>query len=202
MSKIMTWCTGLAIFGAVAWCGQSAAVRGAGSWGRAIEVPGLGVLNTGGRAYVTSVSCASAGNCAAGGSYRDGQRHDQGFVAVERNGVWGTAMEVPGLGALNAGRSHFIGGASVSSVSCAAAGDCAAGGDYVNGHNKVQAFVADDRHGRWGRAIEVPGLAALNVGGFAGVITVSCSSPGNCAAGGFYANDVALRDAGGPVRRY
>jgi len=44
--------------------------RPAGSWGRAIEVPGLGALNKG-DAEVNSVSCASAGNCAAGGDYRD-----------------------------------------------------------------------------------------------------------------------------------
>ena len=113
-------------------------------------------------------------------------------------GSWARAIEVPGLGALNTGRSQYIAGASVSSVSCATAGNCAAGGYYVNRHNKVQAFVASERHGRWGRAIEVPGVGALNVGGFAGVNTVSCSSAGNCAAGGSYANDVVLRDAGGP----
>src|SRR5216683_2323264 len=48
----------------------------AGSWGRAIEVPGLGALDKGGYpgaggAGVVSVSCGSAGNCAAGGSYLD-----------------------------------------------------------------------------------------------------------------------------------
>ena len=169
-----------------------------GRWGRAIEVPGLGALNKGGQAHVDEVSCAAAGSCVAGGSYRDRHRHDQGFVVGERNGLWGKAIEVPGLAALNTGHSQYIGGASVSSVSCAAAGNCAAGGYYVDRHNKVQAFVADERHGRWRRAIEVPGLGALNVGGFAGVNTVSCGSAGNCAAGGFYANDVALRDAGGP----
>ena len=68
------------------------------------------------------MSCASPGSCAAGGYY--GDRHgQQGFVAVERNGRWGTAIEVPGLGALNKG-----GAAAVSSVSCASPGSCAAGG--------------------------------------------------------------------------
>jgi hypothetical protein len=42
MSKIMTWCIGLALVGVLAGCGQSAAARTAGSQGRAIEVPGLG----------------------------------------------------------------------------------------------------------------------------------------------------------------
>ena len=79
------------------------AVERNGRWGTAIEVPGLGALNTGGYAEVNSVSCASAGNCAAGGDYTDRHGDQQGFVAVERNGVWGKAIEVPGLGALNKG---------------------------------------------------------------------------------------------------
>ena len=147
------------------------AVRPAGSWGTAIEVPGLAALNKGGLAEVTSVSCGSAGNCAAGGYYRDRHRHCQGFVAVERHGRWGTAIEVPGLGALNKG-----GVAEVNSVSCGSAGNCAAGGDYTDRHGHQQGFVAVERHGRWGRAVEVPAPGAP-------VISVSCPSAGNCAPG-------------------
>src|SRR5262252_2508585 len=69
---------------------------GAAGWGRAIEVPGLGALNVGKHAQVNSVSCASAGNCAAGGFYTDGSGHSQAFVASQRNGRWGTTIEVPG----------------------------------------------------------------------------------------------------------
>ena len=160
--------------------GFAAAVRN-GAWGRVMEVPGLGALDKGGRAEVLSVSCAPAGSCAAGGYYLDGHGHRQGFVAVERNGVWGTAIEVPGLAALNA---HGDGG--VSSVSCASAGNCAAGGFYADGHRHRQGFVAVERNGVWGTAIEVPGLGALNVDGDVGVGSVSCASAGSCAAGGFY----------------
>jgi len=42
--------------------------------------------------------------------------------------------------------------------------------------------------GLWGRAIAVPGLAALNKGGNAEVRSVSCAAPGNCAAVGFYSD--------------
>ena len=178
--------------------GQAAGRRGrlshrggpaAGSWGTAIKVPGLAALSKGGDARVNAVSCASAGNCAAGGYYTDRRGHLQGFVAVERHGRWGTAIEVPGLGALNKG-----GHAGVTSVSCASAGSCAAGGYYADRHLSSQGFVAVnsqgfvavERHGRWGTAIEVPGLGALNAGGDAGVDPVSCASAGSCAAGGDY----------------
>ena len=40
--------------------------------------------------------------------------------------------------------------------------------------------------GVWGRAEAVPGLAALNRGGFARVFSVSCARAGECSAGGTY----------------
>ena len=42
-----------------------------GSWGTAKEVPGSAALNKDGGAAILSVSCASAGNCSAGGYYTD-----------------------------------------------------------------------------------------------------------------------------------
>jgi hypothetical protein len=55
-----------------------------GVWRKAIEVPGSGALNATGLAEVTSVSCPSAGNCAAGGDYIDASGNQQAFVASER----------------------------------------------------------------------------------------------------------------------
>jgi hypothetical protein len=149
-----------------------------GRWGTATGVPGLAALNTGGQAIVNVVSCASAGNCAAGGNYL--HRGGQGFVAAERNGRWGKATGVPGLAALNTG-----GNAQVDSVSCGSAGNCAAGGYYFR-HGGQQGFTAAERNGRWGKATAVPGLAALNTRRFASVNSVSCASAGNCAAAGDY----------------
>jgi hypothetical protein len=151
-----------------------------GTWRKAIKVPGSGMLNKG-DARVDSVSCASAGNCAAGGTYNDGSGHTEAFVVSERNGTWRTAIEVPGSGALNAG-----GYARVHSVSCPWAGNCAAGGFYTDGSGHPQAFVVSERNGTWRTAIEVPGSGALNAGGGAGVSSVSCASAGNCAAAGSY----------------
>jgi hypothetical protein len=108
-----------------------------GSWRMAEEVPGTGALNQGGHATVNSVSCASVGNCSAGGGYTGGSGHGQAFVVSETNGMWRTAEEVPGSAALNQG-----GHATVNSVSCAAAGNCSAGGDYKDSTSyHHQAFV-------------------------------------------------------------
>ena len=51
-----------------------------GTWGTAKEVPGTATLNQGGYATIASVSCASAGNCSAGGVYKDGSGGTQAFV--------------------------------------------------------------------------------------------------------------------------
>jgi hypothetical protein len=150
------------------------------TWGTAQEVPGTAALNVEDNATLNSVSCASAGNCSAGGTYRDGANQQQAFVVSQVNGTWGTAVEVPGTAALNTG-----GNATVTSVSCASAGNCTAGGQYLDASG-YQAFVVSDVNGTWGTAVEVPGTAALNTGGNATVTSVSCASAGKCSAGGYY----------------
>ena len=162
-----------------------------GSWGRAIAVPGLAALDEGRHGVVISVSCGSAGSCAAGGNYAssvpniNGGGHQQGFVVSESNGAWGQAIEVPDLRALN---TH--GDARVSSVSCASAGNCAAGGNYSGdpqyNDSYGKGYVVSEKNGVWGQAIHVPGLRALHEGGYSDVSSVSCAPPGNCAAGGWY----------------
>src|SRR5262252_4744793 len=81
-------------------------------------------------------------------------------------GVWGKAIEVPGLGALNK-----FGGAQPVVVSCPSAGNCGGGGGYFDGSGNLQAFVVDERNGVWRKAIEMPGSATLNKGGAAVLIS-------------------------------
>jgi hypothetical protein len=151
-----------------------------GTWGAAKEVPGTAALNQGGSAGLASVSCASAGNCSAGGSYTDVSGRTQVFVIGETNGVWNAAKEVPGTAALNSG-----GGAFIDSVSCGAVGNCGAGGEYRDSSHHQQAFVVNETNGTWHSAIEVPGTAALNHG-TAVTGSVSCASAGHCSAEGQY----------------
>src|SRR5215470_296411 len=97
------------------------------AWGAAEEVPGTAALNAGGNAGVNSVSCPSAGNCSAGGWYAVSPGLHQTFVVSQVHGAWGTAAEVPGSAALNAG-----GFALINAVSCTSAGDCSAAGQYLD----------------------------------------------------------------------
>src|SRR5262249_52224887 len=150
-----------------------------GTWGTAKEVPGTAALNKRGAAGIPSVSCASAGNCSAGGQYRDGSGQVQAVVVGGKDGIWGTAKEVPGTAAL-----HREGGDGIASVSCGSAGNCSASGFYNADSGHRQVFVVGEKNGIWGTAKEVPGTAALNTGGVAFMPSVSCASAGNCSAGG------------------
>jgi hypothetical protein len=60
-------------------------------------------------------------------------------------------------------------------VSCGGVGNCAAGGWYLLlNPTRSQAFVADEKHGVWGKAHNVSGISYVQ--------EVSCASAGNCAA--------------------
>ncbi len=155
-------------------------------WGNAIPIPALSVLNTAGFAEGTSVSCASAGNCAVTGSYTDGAG-GQGFVVNQTGGTWGSAIAIPALIGLNT-----AGDADSNSVSCASAGNCAVTGYYKAGAG-VQGFVVNQTNGTWGDAIPIPALIDLNTAGDAGGSSVSCASAGNCAVTGSYADCAGCR---------
>src|SRR5262249_60244067 len=93
-----------------------------GTWGKAKEVPGTAALNQGGFANFGSVSCASAGNCSAGGFYVDSSGGFQVFVVSQGNGSGGEGKEGAGAAGLNQD-----GEASIPSVFCGATGSLSAG---------------------------------------------------------------------------
>jgi hypothetical protein len=146
------------------------------NWGRAEHLRGRPVISgssgSGQYDFVNSVSCWSANNCAAGGSYYSPDTKGSDFVVVERNGRWGRAEKVPGA----------LGNeATVRTVSCAAGGYCVAGGEYAwKGH--FEAFVTTLKNGRWQKALEVPGSYVPYHN--AGVNSVSCLARRQCVAAG------------------
>jgi cytochrome c551/c552 len=169
---------------------QYVATETDGTWQDAQAIPGLAALNAGDNAGFSSVSCAAVGNCSIDGTYTDESDAVQLFVAREKNGVWASAQEVPGLGALNQG-----GYASPGGLSCRSAGDCVLAGDYATSSTGSQAFIATEKNGVWGPAKNVPGFKALNQGGNGALMSLSCASTGNCTAGGTYTDAAGHQQA-------
>lgn len=134
------------------WTGEQARlpVRG---WRRSL---GPGVT-------VKSVSCASAGNCTAVGSYYKGRggRDAASLLLTQTDGRWATGVEAR----LPAGAAHLAAfeasgpdyaQTGLASVSCASAGNCTAVG--LHPHNESGNYWGlrvTESHGQWGRAVWV-----------------------------------------------
>ena len=157
-----------------------------GVWSAARPVPGLPVKNTSTAdsvATVLSVSCASPGNCVAGGSYTPnadgGTSGDtavpaEAFTVEEKNGTWHAARLIPAM-------------SEITLVSCPAAGDCAAAGEGFTpacspGYNCPAAYVTE-RNGSWGAPRSVLS-ASQEQAHVASITSLSCGRPGDCVAGG------------------
>lgn len=154
-----------------------------GAWGTAQEIPGIASLETGGNSQADGgISCAAAGNCAAGGYYLTKSDQTVAFVVDESNGTWGQAHDVTGVA--SPGSSAY---SDVSSISCAAAGNCTAVGDYFpNSQSPFLGFIVSETDGTWGPAQVIPGLASLDNSNAttANDTKVVCSAVGYCTITG------------------
>jgi hypothetical protein len=152
-----------------------------GAWGKAFNVPGLIKLNGRHLSSLTTLSCASKGNCLAGGSYGDGS-HQVAFIVREKNGTWGGPKPVPGLKVLNKGQNSYV-----QTVSCVSKGNCAASGIYSDATGDAESFLVNEVGGRWSDAVAVQGLGKLKSHS-SSLLTISCGTPFSCSAvGGFSA---------------
>ena len=143
-----------------------------GTWGQPMDLA-AGTLDT--------VSCKQAGDCVAGGTFGYG---GQAYLVTETDGTWGTSEVVPG--------SLYV-DATITTISCPSIGNCAAGGNYdAQPYGPLPGvgypFVVDETDGSWGSAMRLSGPFDYtdDLDGVDNVTSISCSSPGNCGAGGFY----------------
>jgi hypothetical protein len=156
-----------------------------GAWG---SVQGIPSPKSGTNVEIDTLSCASAGNCAVGGSYSTAV-HPKVTVPLatsETNGRWHRPQPIPGLSALP---GMYPSDSQISGISCAPAGNCTAEGTYTkkfpDNHVGLGVFVVSENQGTWGRAESLSGFAARSRD--PGVTQISCASPGNCSLIGFNA---------------
>lgn len=150
-----------------------------GTWGQAIPVPNITIVNFAGAA-VNTITCAVAGNCAVGGYFVDQRAVTQAFVANERAGVWRAVLKVPGVSGLDVGRDS-----QTTSVSCGSGNNCSAGGYYTDKNGTEQPFVAVEKRGYWNYAVRVLGISTLNKTG-SSITSLSCTGAAVCSGGGYY----------------
>ncbi len=105
-------------------------------------------------------------------------------TAANADAYWTSAIEMPGLAALNQSV------ATPGPIVCTSSGNCVSGGGFTDGSQAEQAFLSQETNGVWSSATEV--AAALNVGGAAQVTDISCPVAGSCTAVGAYSDGVAL----------
>ncbi len=124
---------------------------------------------------LSSVSCPADGECTVAG---DSSSTGQAVAVSESGGTWQTPVALPG--ALNSG-------AGLTSISCSSAGNCSAGGYYDNPSTGQFPMVADETNGTWGSVQDLNGsFNNVAADDRDAVSSVSCSSAGNCSAGGYY----------------
>ena len=156
-------------------------------WGQATPaVFASGVQYENPSATFTSVSCASAGNCVAVGTFKNPAYRNTPFTMSMVAGVWGQATPVVfAEGVQNA--NPFAG---FNSVSCGSAGHCVAAGFFLNSSAGFEAFTMSMVAGVWGQVTPVVFAEGVqNANPYAGfTFVVSCASAGNCVAAGFFKN--------------
>lgn len=133
---------------------------------------------------LNQVACSAAGNCGAIGSYIDANNVTRGLVVSEVKGVWKPASAV-----VLPGNASAYASASLSEISCAAAGNCTALGTYTTHTGAIEGLAEVELQGTWKRAVEIvmPSGGAVNPKAFLyGFSSIDCPSIGNCSGGGQY----------------
>ena len=156
-----------------------------GTWGRAVAaVFPPNTQNDGPGDYFNAVSCASAGNCTAVGSFVNRVGSAQGFTMTMSNGAWGLATPIVYPSNMQYANQF----AQLTSVSCASAGNCTAVGQTTLINNKYPAIMVSSSNGVWGEIQAVPfGLNTQDTSEEGWLRAVSCPTVGNCSAvGTFY----------------
>jgi hypothetical protein len=105
-----------------------------GTWATGVEASLPANAGTNPNAFISSVSCPSAGNCGAVGQYNDSSNNKHALLMTESSGVWATGVD--GVLPANAQATNALG--NLFSVSCPAPGNCTAVANYLDGSGNIQ----------------------------------------------------------------
>jgi Divergent InlB B-repeat domain/PASTA domain len=169
------------------WASQGLMVtETAGSWATAVE-PALpaNAMTPNPNVELSSVSCASAGNCSAVGAYTDNSPSNGGLLLTQTAGTWATGIEatLPANATTQAPGPLY----ALDSVSCTSVGNCSAVGTYFDNSFNGRGVLLTQQSGTWAPGVEAkPPSNAATTGGFVSLTSISCPSAGECSAVGAY----------------
>jgi PASTA domain-containing protein/List-Bact-rpt repeat protein len=163
----------------------------AGAWSPGVEevLPANAATNQSQGVFeIDAISCPSAGNCSAVGTYTDNQNSWQGQLLTETAGTWSPAIEAPLPP--NALPRQMV---ALLNISCASAGNCTATGSYFDARQKLEAVLLTETDGTWAPGVEAtlpPDALGIAPPAFYG--SLSCPSAGNCTAVGTYVTSTGV----------
>jgi len=155
-----------------------------GVWAKAIPAEfETGVQNAAPNASLSGVSCVSAGNCTAVGSFLDANGNRQAFTQTSTSGVWAKAVPV----AFEAGVQNATPDDGLGTVSCASPGNCTAVGQFKDVNGGYQSFALTSTSGVWAKAVPTEfEIGVQNATPSASLLSISCPSTDSCVAGGMF----------------
>ena len=155
-------------------------VERSGTWGVVTAPQPADAVRAGGDAVLDAVACPSAAGCVV-----TGQTAVPGGAAalldVESAGSWHN-VTVP----LPADASATAPDASLSAVTCAAAGTCVAVGSYASTKGEQQALLVVESSGVWADVVVPLPADASTTAASNALAAVACSGATSCAATGSY----------------
>jgi hypothetical protein len=163
--------------------GALAATAAAPSWHRT-EVKSPAGAEDG---FLLAVSCPTTSQCVGGGYYTSSTGIATPMAATMSGNTWGRGRTV----VLPASSADPHGEGQITGISCPAKNKCTAVGfnieDVGGGSYGKDAFTVSESHGAWGpiHFVKLPHGAAPAI--VATLTGVSCASPGNCEAVGYFA---------------
>lgn len=157
-----------------------------GRWARGVEakLPG-NAAGAGPLLYLNSISCASAGNCSATGSYFESPQKTHLVLLTEKAARWTRGIDpaLPADAATGAAQDDL----GVNSISCSSPGNCTAAGTYSGiGSDNTRPMLLTETTGEWSRGVEVALPRNASTPYQYSWLTVSCTSSQNCSGVGFY----------------
>jgi len=156
-----------------------AAVAAAGTW-HTVTIAADGDRVQQGFADLDAVACARPGSCLAGGENND----QRAVIATDTDGTWSRAREIAAPGG-------YEGAAEITGVACVAAASCTAVGTYDDWNGPHHSFALTEIDGTWQAAQAV--AAPVTHATATVLLSVGCSSAGDCVATGYVKRGRALR---------